>query len=278
MPGIESFCSDSWCFPMRPSKPSRRGGDLFRERLDAIIDMGHPLVRLGELVPWSDFDEAFGRFYKPVGRPAKPTRLLVGLHYLKHTSDLSLRVLSTSATDRSLSHDPLAQADRARGDGAGPAGDGRGGVGEQDGEALELGAGDGGYDGAAQSDPHPTDSRLYLKALEILVRQAKKAGITLRQSHTRLAKKAAAKAARYAHAKQYKRMRRELKRLRTYLGHAPGTEAPQDLSRAGLSRRLPQDRRPARAGSPLCQAPGAHRAAACATALGQEQALLPACS
>ena len=41
---------------------------------------------------------------------------------------------------------------------------------------------------------HPTDSRLYLKALQALVRQAKKAGIILRQSHTRLAKKAAAKA------------------------------------------------------------------------------------
>ncbi|MEE8293549.1 MAG: IS5 family transposase, partial [Kiloniellales bacterium] len=65
---------------------------------------------------------------------------------------------------------------------------------------------------------HPTDSRLYLKALESLVRQARKAGIKLRQSHTRLAKKASAKAGRYAHAKQYKRMRRELKRLRTYLG------------------------------------------------------------
>jgi IS5 family transposase len=65
---------------------------------------------------------------------------------------------------------------------------------------------------------HPTDSRLYLKALQTLVRQAKKAGLALRQSHTRLAKKAAAKAGRYAHAKQYKRMRREVKRLKTYLG------------------------------------------------------------
>ena len=50
------------------------------------------------------------------------------------------------------------------------------------------------------------------------MRCAKKAGITLRQSHTRLAKRAAAKAGRYAHAKQFKRMRRELKRLKTYLG------------------------------------------------------------
>jgi IS5 family transposase len=65
---------------------------------------------------------------------------------------------------------------------------------------------------------HPTDSRLYHKALEVLVRQAKRADITLRQAHTRLAKTAAIKAGRYAHARQYRRMRRELRRLRTYLG------------------------------------------------------------
>ena len=74
---------------MEPSKQSRGGKDLFRERLDAIIDLKHPLVRLAGLVPWSDFDEAFGRLYKPLGRRAKPTRLMVGLHYLKHTFDLS---------------------------------------------------------------------------------------------------------------------------------------------------------------------------------------------
>ena len=50
---------------------------------------------------------------------------------------------------------------------------------------------------------HPTDSRLYLKALFTLVGQAKKAAM---------------KAGRYAHARQFKRMRRELKRLKTYLG------------------------------------------------------------
>jgi len=74
---------------MEPSKQSRGGKDLFRERLDALIDLKHPLVRLAGGVPWLDFDEAFGRFYKPLGRRAKPTRLMVGLHYLKHTFDLS---------------------------------------------------------------------------------------------------------------------------------------------------------------------------------------------
>ena len=38
---------------------------------------------------WSAFDEAFGQHYRPLGRPAKPTRLMVGLHYLKHMYDLS---------------------------------------------------------------------------------------------------------------------------------------------------------------------------------------------
>ena len=41
-------------------------------KLAAIIDMRHPLVHLGGLMPWADFDESFGRFYKPLGRPAKP--------------------------------------------------------------------------------------------------------------------------------------------------------------------------------------------------------------
>lgn len=222
---------------MRPSKPSRRGGDLFRERLDAIIDMGHPLVRLGELVSWSDFDEAFGRFYKPVGRPAKPTRLLVGLHYLKHTSDLSDEETVARWVENpywqvfcgfeffqhQLPIDPsLMTRWRKR---IGPEAMER--VLQATVEvALEIKTVKPSslervtVDTTVQPKAiaHPTDSRLYLKALEILVRQAKKAGITLRQSHTRLAKKAAAKAARYAHAKQYKRMRRELKRLRTYLG------------------------------------------------------------
>ena len=65
---------------------------------------------------------------------------------------------------------------------------------------------------------HPTDSRLYLKALQILVRQAKRHGVPLRRSHTRVARRAALMAGRYAHAKQFKRMRREIKRLKTFLG------------------------------------------------------------
>jgi IS5 family transposase len=69
-------------------------------------------------------------------------------------------------------------------------------------------------------------SRLYLRALLTLVGRAKKAGIELCQSHTRLAKTAAMKAGRCAHARQFKRMRRELKRLKTYLGRLRGLTRP----------------------------------------------------
>jgi IS5 family transposase len=43
-------------------------------------------------------------------------------------------------------------------------------------------------------------------------------GVPLRQSYSRLAKRAAMMAGRYAHAKQFKRMGRELRFLRTRLG------------------------------------------------------------
>ena len=78
-----------FCFPMRPSRLSSGKNDLFRERLDVIIDKRHPLVRLAAMIRWPRLDAAFGGFYRPLCRPAKPTRLTVGLHYSKHVHDLS---------------------------------------------------------------------------------------------------------------------------------------------------------------------------------------------
>ena len=64
----------------------------------------------------------------------------------------------------------------------------------------------------------PTDARLLNRAREILVRLAKKHGVKLRQSYARVGKFALIKHQRYAHAKQFKRANRALKKLRTYLG------------------------------------------------------------
>ena len=60
----------------KPTVPS--SGDLYRSRLDQILDPRHELVRLAGLIDWDRFDQEFGRFYRPLGRPAKPTRLMVG--------------------------------------------------------------------------------------------------------------------------------------------------------------------------------------------------------
>src|SRR6266699_2730401 len=64
--------------------------DLFRSRLDQIIDMKHALVKLGQAIDWGFLEERFGAVYtdKP-GQPPLPTRLMAGLAILKHTYDLS---------------------------------------------------------------------------------------------------------------------------------------------------------------------------------------------
>ncbi len=65
---------------------------------------------------------------------------------------------------------------------------------------------------------YPTDSKLLNRSREHLVGLAKKEGIRLRQSYQRKGPQTALKAGRYAHAKQFKRMRKSIKTLKTYLG------------------------------------------------------------
>jgi transposase, IS5 family len=64
----------------------------------------------------------------------------------------------------------------------------------------------------------PTDAKLLNRAHEKLVRLAQLNGVGLRQSYRRVGKLALIQHQRYAHAKQFKRARRALKTLRTYLG------------------------------------------------------------
>ena len=72
------------------AKPRDLQGELYSVRLDFLCNETHPLVRLSKVIDWSQFDQAFGKLYSEGhGRPAKPTRLMVGLHYLKHAKGLS---------------------------------------------------------------------------------------------------------------------------------------------------------------------------------------------
>ena len=79
-------------------------------------------------------------------------------------------------------------------------------------------AGDGGHHCAAEELHLPTDAELLHAAIKGLVRLAKEHGVRLRQSYLRLAKHAAMMAGRYAHAKQFKRHRGQLRLLRISLG------------------------------------------------------------
>jgi IS5 family transposase len=65
---------------------------------------------------------------------------------------------------------------------------------------------------------HPTDSRLLETARTKLVEAAKDAGIDLKQTFAKEGKELGRKAGRYAHARQFKRMRRAIKRQRTIVG------------------------------------------------------------
>ena len=76
---------------MRPKQPEAADQhELFRAQLDNIVDRRHPLVRLAGLTDWGRFEAAFGPLYRDgLGRPGLPTRLMVGLHLLKHMDGAS---------------------------------------------------------------------------------------------------------------------------------------------------------------------------------------------
>src|ERR671917_1914535 len=257
MPFRGACPATSWCFAMGPKPTMPSSGDLYRSRLDQILDQRHELFRLAGLIDWNRFDHEFGRFYRPLGRPAKPTRLMVGLSYLQHTFNLSDEAVVQRWTENpywqsfcdceyfqhDLPCDPsLLTRWRKR-------------LGPEGLETLLSATIQAGLDiGVVRPSSlerisvdttvqpkaitHPTDAKLYLKALQALVRQAKKSDLKLRQAHTRLAKRAAVRVGCYAHARQMRRMRRELKRLKTYLGRVYRDVARKVAGDEVLSRRF----------------------------------------
>src|SRR6202142_2960204 len=75
---------------MRPKKHEATGeGDLFRARLDQIINMKHELVQLAGKIDWAWIDGEIAPLYSDKGRPGIETRFVVGLLLLKHIYGLS---------------------------------------------------------------------------------------------------------------------------------------------------------------------------------------------
>jgi transposase, IS5 family len=215
-----------------------RQKDLFRPSLDTIIDLGHPLVGLAERIDWGFLEARWGAVYEAgPGQPPLPVRLVAGLFIIKHMHNLSDEALCDRWVenpyyqhfcgehvfrhalpfDRSsmsrwrgrlgaeqiaaLIQESLAVAHKT------------GALATKDLERVVV-------DTTVQPKAiaHPTDARLMHRALIKLVRLARDAGVELRQSYLRVAKRAAIMVGRYVHAHQFKRARRALKFLRTRLG------------------------------------------------------------
>src|SRR6478735_2967864 len=228
--------------------------DLFRSRLDQIINMNHELVRLAKTVSWETIEARCGEVYSDgPGMPPLPTRLMAGLAILKHTFDLSDEELCARWVENPyfqffcgeeffLHELPFDRTSLTRW---------RQRMGEQRiavllQESLAVAVKTGAMapqdtrrviiDTTVQSKniAFPTDAKLLHRAREKLVALAKKVGLDLRQSYVRVGKFALIRHQRYAHAKQFKRANKALRTLKTYLGRTIRDIARQIAGEDGL--------------------------------------------
>ena len=272
--------------------------DFFRSRLDAMIDMKHPLAVLATRLPWTaieaalapkltrqaaptkrvtgqdlagSFDGEFGGGVSPAGRPRLPVRLMASLLYLKNSFNLSDEELVERWAENVQwqffsgmdYYEPRLPCDATQ------IGRFRRLLGE-DGIELLLKAT---IDCAVQikavrpadlervivdstvqqkAIAHPVDSRLLEIARHKVVSAAKRAGISLKQTYAQEGKTLRRKAGGYAHAKQFKRLRKTVKRQRTILG----------VVMREVQRKLDADRAAVAAGGAPAHEPGSPKALA----------------
>ena len=86
---------------MRPKKPeTTRSGDLFRARLDQIINLKHEPAQLAGQIDWDFIDGEIAPLYSDKGRPGIPTRFVIGLLLLKQIYGLSDEAIGKGAPAR----------------------------------------------------------------------------------------------------------------------------------------------------------------------------------
>lgn len=222
---------------MRPKRrTTTQSGDLFRARLEQIINMRHELVQLAGKIDWSWFDSEIAPLYSDKGRPGIASRFVIGLLLLKHIYGLSDEGVCERwvfdpyfqyfTGEEFFQHEfPHERSDLSHWR-------------KRLGDKLELLLAESlrvaHESGALRSRDlarvtidttvqpkaitFPTDAKLLHAAIRGLTRLARKHGVRLRQSYLRVAKHAAMMAGRYAHAKQFNRHRKQLRVLRSRLG------------------------------------------------------------
>ena len=222
---------------MRPKKHQTTGStDLFRARLDQIINLKHELAQLADKIDWDWIDGEVAPLYSDKGRPGIETRFAIGLLLLKHIYRLSDEgVCERWVYDPYFQHFtgeeffqhafPHERSDLSHWR-------------KRLGDELELLLAESlrvAHESGAlrtkdlkrvtvdttvqpKAIAFPTDAKLLHAAIKGLNRLSQKHGVRLRQSYIRIAQRAAMMAGRYAHAKQFNRHRRQLRLLRTRLG------------------------------------------------------------
>lgn len=223
---------------MKHRSPPEEQDDLLRPRLVDMIDMRHEQVKLAELIDWEFFEREWAGFFpSATGRPATSPRLVAGLMYLQHTFRLSDEaVIARWVENPYFQHftgetffqhqPPIHPSSLSRW---------RDRIGEEGAEWLLTKTIKAGHAGGVIDDSslsrvsvdttvmekniaHPTDGRLYETARRKLVALARDTGLSLRQTYARKAPQLALQVGRYAHARQFKRMRKALRTLRGYAG------------------------------------------------------------
>ena len=234
--------------------------DLLRPRLIDLIDPRHELVKLAGLIDWEVFEREWAGFFpSSKGRPAMEPRLVAGLLYLQHTYRLSDEaVVARWVENPYYQHftgetffqhrPPIDPSSLTRW---------RGRIGEEGVEwlltqTIQAGQKSGVIDEDSakrvavdttvmeRNIAYPTDARLYERARGQLAELAQEAGVDLRQSYARLPPRLGLQVGRYAHAKQFKRMRKALKRLKGYTGRVMRDlrRHLQDIPEGGLRDRI----------------------------------------
>ena len=212
--------------------------ELFRPRLDEQLKMSHPLIRLAQIIDWDVIERQFSaHFSSGRGRPALHPRLVAGLLYLQHAHAASDEAVVTTWLENPYwqyfcgetylqTELPIDSSSLTRW---------RKRIGTEGVElllALTIEAAHmAGLIKKSSLDKvivdttvmpkaiaHPTDSRLLEKGRQHLVKLAERQGIKLRQNYNRQAPRMAAQIGRYAHARQYKRMHKAIKALKTRVG------------------------------------------------------------
>ncbi len=212
--------------------------ELFKVRLENIIEPRHALVRLAELIDWDGLEaDLLGFYCAGNGRPGGSVRLMAGLCFLKDIKGISDDELcaawcenpyfqhfcgETFFQHRFPVEPPSLSIFRKR---IGDEGMERLlgetiKVGLQSGTVSKRDLGQVTVDTTVQEKAvhFPTDVRLCHKARHELVALAREENVVLRQSYIRKSKNAVFMANRYMAARQMNRARRKIKEVRNYLG------------------------------------------------------------